>query len=130
MNGSQERALLIAVGLSLIVYALNGPISNALQKFEEKKAVNCVNVALKSIDLAIVNSLGGGSAEGYVYLPCSVFYRGRVGGVDVSSGNITASIPYPFEIRGMGEASGYGKFVATWRGDYMSVGWVRGWRKG
>ena len=55
MRGSLERALLMAAGLSLILYALSGPVGEAVAKFEERRAINCVNTAIKAIDLAPVS---------------------------------------------------------------------------
>ncbi len=129
MKGTLERALLMVAGLSMVAYAVTGPISNAVHLFEEKRAINCVNVALKSLDLAIMNSIGGGTSSGYVYLPCKVNYKARGANVKVRSGNYSASITYPFELEGGGEAIGYGRFVAVWRAKCISIRW-EGWRKG
>ncbi len=129
MKGTLERALLMAAGLSIIAYAIAGPVGHAVNLFEEKKAINCVNTALKSIDLAIMGSIGGGTSSGYVYLPCNVTYEARGTNVRVRSGNYSASIAYPLKVEGGGEAFGYGRFVAIWRAEYISIRW-EGWRKG
>ncbi len=129
MKETLERALLMAVGLSIIAYAISGPISQAVNLFEEKRAINCVNTALKSLDLAISNSLGGGTAVGYVYLPCYVTYEASGGNVRIRSGNYSASISYPFEVEGGGGATGYGRFVAIWKAKYISIRWEGNWRK-
>ncbi len=129
MKGTLERALLMATGLSIIAYAVAGPIGNAANLFEEKRAINCVNIALKSLDLAITNSIGGGTASGYVYFPCNVIYEAEGTDVRVRSGNYSASITYPFEVEGGGKAIGYGRFAAIWRAKYISIRW-ESWRKG
>ncbi len=130
MRGSLERALLIAAGLALILYSVNGPVSRAMKRMEEKRSVNCVNTAVKSVDLAITNSLGGGLSETYVYLPCKVTFSCSGHLVRVSSGNASASLRYPFEVRCHGEAVGFGRFVSAWREQYVSIGWAGAWRKG
>ncbi len=129
MRASLERALLMAAGLALILYSVNGPVSRAMKSLEERRSINCVNTAAKSIDLAVMNSLGGGLSETYVYLPCEVTVSCNGYVVEVSSGNASASLRYPFEVRCHGEASGFGRFVSAWRDEYVSLGWAGAWRR-
>ncbi len=129
MRASLERALLMAAGLALILYSINGPVSEAIKSLDEKRSINCVNTATKSIDLAIANSLGGGYSDTYVYLPCKVVFSCSGYSVKVSSGNTSASLRYPFEVRCRGEAVGFGRFVSVWREQYVSLGWAGAWRR-
>ncbi len=129
MRGSLERALLMAAGLALILYSISGPVSRAMKSLEERRSINCVNAAVKSIDLAVTNSLGGGLSETYVYLPCEVTVSCSGYMVEVSSGNVSTGLRYPFEVRCHGRASGFGRFVSVWYDGYVSLGWVGVWRR-
>ncbi len=129
MKESLERALLMAAGLALIMYAVRGPVRGVVDRLEYRRAVNCVNAAVKSIDLAVTNSLGGGTSDTYVYLPCEVHISCAGRSVTVTSGNASAGLTYPFELRCGGRAAGFGKFVSSWGERGVTVGWV-GWKKG
>lgn len=126
MKGSLERALLMVTGASLLFYALNGPIASAMSRLYEERAKNCVNLALKSADLSLINSIGGGRVHTYVYIPCEVYYNGDGYVLTMSSGGYSASVSYPFRVGGKGVAQGFGRFLAVWDEGSATIKWVRG----
>jgi len=125
VKGSLERALLMVTGASLVFYALNGPIASAMSGLYEERAKNCVNLALKAADLSLINSIGGGGAHTYVYIPCEVYYSGDGHVLTMSSGGYSASISYPFKVGGKGVAHGFGKFLAVWSEGSATIMWAR-----
>ncbi len=125
MKGSLERVLLMITGVSLLFYALNGPIASAMSRLYEERTRNCVNLALKSADLSLINSIGGGGAHTYVYIPCEVYYSGDGYVLTVSSGEYSASLSYPFRVGGKGVAHGFGRFLTMWNEGSATIEWVR-----
>ncbi len=111
-----EKALLTTIGIALIIATI-GPISEEIKAIEEKRNENCLNTALRSVDLAITNSLGGGIAEGYAFLPVKVVYECNGREVKLTAGDRSVMMSYPFRLVCGGEAYLAGKFHASWRRD-------------
>ncbi|RDD53852.1 MAG: hypothetical protein BA066_02295 [Candidatus Korarchaeota archaeon NZ13-K] len=111
---SMEKLLLTLIGIVSIV-SIVGSLSDDMRIIEAKRDENCLNTALKSIDLAITNAIGGGRATGYVFLPVRVSYECTGRSVRVTVGNKSASLNYPFKLACGGEAYLAGRFEASWR---------------
>lgn len=125
-----EKVLLTVIGIAMIVFMLD-PLSGQMKVIEEQRNMNCVNAALRAVDLAITNSIGGGVAEGYAFLPAKVSYECKGGEVKLTAGNSSASLKYPFRLLCGGEAYLAGKFYASWERDVdgeatLVLSWVRG----
>ncbi|MEM0294573.1 MAG: hypothetical protein QW418_02265 [Candidatus Korarchaeum sp.] len=113
---SAERVILAVIGIALVLTTLSS-LTPQMREIEGKRDENCLNTALRSVDLAITNAIGGGVAEGYVFLPVKVSYECSGGTVRLSAGNKSASLSYPFRLICGGEAYLAGKFHASWRRD-------------
>ncbi len=113
---SIEKVLLALIGLATIIVMLPA-IDQGMKGIEADRNQNCVNIAARAVDLAITNSIGGGTASDYVFLPVKVSYRCEGGTVYLKAGNASASLSYPFQLSCDGEAYLYGKFSASWRSD-------------
>lgn len=111
---SVERTLLTLLGMVLIAITISS-LSDEIRSIEEKRDENCLNAALSSIDLAITKAIGGGEAESYVFLPVKVSYQCSGRSVELTAGNRSASLSYPFTMVCRGEAHLAGKFHASWR---------------
>ncbi|RSN69705.1 hypothetical protein D9Q81_03670 [Candidatus Korarchaeum cryptofilum] len=111
---SIEKVLLTLIGLATII-AILPAINQGMAQVAGERDQNCLNVAARAVDLAITNSIGGGVASSYVFLPVKVVYRCENGAVYLEAGNSSVSLSYPFQLSCEGEAYLYGRFVASWR---------------
>lgn len=112
---SIEKIVLTLIGIALMVFMISGPVIDIMKTIEDRRDENCVNVALKSIDLAVTNAIGGGLAESYVFLPTKVSYECRGNEIVVTAGDHSGSLSYPFALVCGGEAHFRGSFHATWK---------------
>jgi hypothetical protein len=111
---SIEKVLLTLIGLATII-AILPAINQGMTQVAGERDQNCLNVAARAVDLAITNSIGGGVASSYAFLPVRVTYRCENGAVYLEAGNASAILSYPFQLSCSGEAYLYGRFVASWR---------------
>lgn len=113
---STEKTLLTLISIAVILVAVNS-LTSQMKSIEEKRDENCLNTALRSVDLAITNAIGGGVSEGYIFLPVKVNYECSGRAVKLTAGNKSVSLNYPFKLVCSGEAYLSGKFYANWRRD-------------
>lgn len=112
---SLEKLLLTVMGLAVIISVFLGPLVNVMESIEGKRDENCVNTAIKSVDLAITNAIGGGSSRSYVFLPERVSFECVGNSIILTAGNSRASLSYPFKLVCGGEAYMRGSFQASWK---------------
>lgn len=130
MHLSIEKALLMVFGLSVLLYSLQGPVQDSIDHLMANRDRNSVNSAVKAIDMAIINSMGGGISDTYVFLPGEVALSCQGGKLTVRARNETAGIRYPFTVYCGGIVKGYGRFIASWKEEGVTVCWSGIWDDG